>query len=862
MIPIHLLNIAWQSLLLSACAWLIVALLLRDARRRAWMAAMGMFVTVLAPLLMLALPAPRTEPLLSLSPEPASEWKPDWTVKVQPIPTRPVKAQRMIAQPLWSWSDLVLPAERVWMSVMLLLGLWNGVRTLNAWRWRRQLHPGPRPRVHSFEGAGSPCVVGLLHPRIAVPKTQNFNEEQWQWLLAHEGEHVRGGDTAIAWLFEWARAWLWWNPFMHTLINAWSQAREEVCDAAAVQSMEEGERYANFLIEVAAAHQASGALAMAASRPARRMKARLLAVLDGRRVCERVGWRFATLATCAIGGALVIVGCSGLRADDPVMSKTFHRFVIPVEPGEFAARVKEVQAQGYTLMDGSSDEVAVLKNTQGAITEVRKDLHANEMMTRVYKVAPDFLSADVPPKGANGVAPRRSAMQVLEARGIKFPEGCSAVYNPVTSQLIVKHTAATLRRLEQVINDLQVILPMAYLQTKIIEGQELFGEAGHIYDDAQFQMLIRGISQKKGVDLISAPSVTTKLGQRATVEAGKEVFNDARTESKFVGLRVELDPNAGPNGVLKLKGKLEIGDYFGEMVRVSPDVLEFQPPRTFGSVKQWDKPFDMELRHGQTTVLHLGETRQGRFVTMFITAKAIQPSGEEARQFDENCSAPVQSVQVTDASSFTDMDEKKMQREMKEAKERKQVYLTAKVVDLSADEKANTFEAIFNVLNLAKATAPQKDSKGIPILPEQVAGQFQNGDFALSGILTDPQFQVVIRALSQKKGVDLLVLPSVAVKSGQLATLSAATQTLNVEPVIGPDGYTIDLSINYEDTANEAANPQRKVTTAVTTWDGQTLVLGGTSTKKDGAHKPHSRLVFVTSKIIDPSGNLKSKAKQ
>jgi general secretion pathway protein D len=199
------------------------------------------------------------------------------------------------------------------------------------------------------------------------------------------------------------------------------------------------------------------------------------------------------------------------------------------------------------------------------------------------------------------------------------------------------------------------------------------------------------------------------------------------------------------------------------------------------------------------------------------------------------------------------------------------------------------------------------------------------GFFALSGVFTNPQFQMVIRALNQKKGVDLMAAPKVTTKSGQKATISivrdfpypqefeppqvpqstgsgnvsigGATQeqdpvvtpsfptdfttrqlgvSLEVEPQIGPDGYTIDLSlspevvdfdgfINYgspilapqrnivagavstalnpldvlsanqfytptlltENTINQPIFSVRKVTTSVSIWDGQTVALGG-----------------------------------
>ncbi len=186
------------------------------------------------------------------------------------------------------------------------------------------------------------------------------------------------------------------------------------------------------------------------------------------------------------------------------------------------------------------------------------------------------------------------------------------------------------------------------------------------------------------------------------------------------------------------------------------------------------------------------------------------------------------------------------------------------------------------------------------------------GVIGVAGVFTDPQFQLVIRALNQKKGVDLLSSPSVTTKSGQRATIEIIREfiypvefdppqvpqsvnggaavvtpttptafetrntgvTLEVEPIVGPDGYTIDLNlipqvvefegfVNYGSPINSvnvpdlgfpdffgdvvftgsAFQPQttlltenridqpifatRKVTTSVTIWDGQTVGLGG-----------------------------------
>src|SRR5438093_2019905 len=201
------------------------------------------------------------------------------------------------------------------------------------------------------------------------------------------------------------------------------------------------------------------------------------------------------------------------------------------------------------------------------------------------------------------------------------------------------------------------------------------------------------------------------------------------------------------------------------------------------------------------------------------------------------------------------------------------------------------------------------------LFPSMGTSAVAPGIFSLAGVFTQPQFQVVMRALNQKKGVDLLSAPMVTTKSGQralieivrefrypttftppqipsLTTTTAPTVlngvlvpapaqpiiaapttpqnfetrntgvTLEVEPVVGPDGQTIDLNlvpqvvefegfINYgspinaiavntvagisiskavtltENVINQPVFSTRKVTTNVSVWDGQTVVRGG-----------------------------------
>jgi general secretion pathway protein D len=254
------------------------------------------------------------------------------------------------------------------------------------------------------------------------------------------------------------------------------------------------------------------------------------------------------------------------------------------------------------------------------------------------------------------------------------------------------------------------------------------------------------------------------------------------------------------------------------------------------------------------------------------------------------------------------------------------------------------------------------------------AGQVLSpGIFGIGGLLTDPQFQVVIRALNQKKGVDLLSAPRVTTKSGQRAMIEIVREfryptefqppqipqtvgavrtdtggltgdliplgnnssvpvtpttpthfetrntgvTLEVEPVVGPDGVTIDLNlvpqvvefegfINYgspilapsssflntvtgglinspqsvltPNVINQPVFSTRKVTTSVSVWDGQTVVLGGLM--REDVQKTEDRtpllgdipivgrlfrtnvdqhikrnlIIFVTARLVNPGG--------
>ncbi len=238
------------------------------------------------------------------------------------------------------------------------------------------------------------------------------------------------------------------------------------------------------------------------------------------------------------------------------------------------------------------------------------------------------------------------------------------------------------------------------------------------------------------------------------------------------------------------------------------------------------------------------------------------------------------------------------------------------------------------------------------------------GVLSLTGLFTDGQVQMIMRGLAQKKGADVMTAPSIVSRSGERATIEIIREfiypteyeppelpqsvggvggglqggagggnqggnifpvtpatptafetrntgvTLEVEPILGEDGYTIDLTfkpeivefegfINYGSpiqspgtdalgnpititiTENRIEMPvfsTRRVNTSLTIYDGHTVAVGGLMREdvqnvedkvpvlgdlplvgrlfqsKSENHIKSNLIIFVTARIIDATG--------
>lgn len=480
---------------------------------------------------------------------------------------------------------------------------------------------------------------------------------------------------------------------------------------------------------------------------------------------------------------------------------------------------------------------------------------STEMFTRTYRVPPDFLSqaggaapaaaapaADpfaAPAPGGSGLSPRATAKDVLIGAGITFGDGSSASFTAASSTLVVRNTQPNLDLIETYVDELNKNGPkQVVITTKFVE-----------------------VSQRN----------TEELGFDWLLGGG--------------GSRPKVDFAGGSLGNSSIQGTPFTNNYpFSTVVQGTSQAAGLPPPTS-----------NVPVGTNSTTGTGTGSLTSG----LRSGAGAISAG--------------------------------------------------------RLDDLLTTGSTIGQAINPAP------------------------GILSMAGIFTDPQFQVVMRGLSQKKGVDLMSAPSVTTKGGTRATMEVtrefiyptefdppqlpqgnqgggvslfgvsstmiATPTtptafemrqtgvkLEAEPTVGPDGNTIELNlspevvefdgfINYgspivapgqtlpiigtriidedplvtvpnallgfNNTGDRVITPNvinqpifsvRKVTTGVTVWDGQTVVLGGLIREdvqdvedkvpilgdipilgrlfrtQAEEHFKRNLIVFVTAYLIDPSG--------
>lgn len=175
-----------------------------------------------------------------------------------------------------------------------------------------------------------------------------------------------------------------------------------------------------------------------------------------------------------------------------------------------------------------------------------------------------------------------------------IPAGLSEVSNIVTGGLRSGDQAVNRNSIDSIINN-----PSRTAQAANV-APGILGVTG-LFSDGQVQVIMRGLAQKKGTDLMTAPSITARSGQKATIEVIREFIYPTEYEppelpssgggggtnnTTVIGIATPATPTAFETKNLGVT--LEIEPTIGENdfvidLRFLPEIVEFEGFINYGS---------------------------------------------------------------------------------------------------------------------------------------------------------------------------------------------------------------------------------------------------------------------------------------
>jgi len=181
-------------------------------------------------LVLAAVPAPAVPPEAALPPAAESQ-----------IGTTAPSVWPLVLMALWALGVLaslaVLTAQGIRMAWQMRGAVPASLGTINCDVLAQTLGLRRAPNVRESAAVSAPCVAGWLRPVILMPPglSSALSADDLRLMLAHEMAHVRRGDLRWAALPTLACTLFFFHPLAWWAASEWAAAREEACDALALQ---------------------------------------------------------------------------------------------------------------------------------------------------------------------------------------------------------------------------------------------------------------------------------------------------------------------------------------------------------------------------------------------------------------------------------------------------------------------------------------------------------------------------------------------------------------------------------------------------------------------------------------------------
>lgn len=209
--------------------------------------------------------------------------------------------------------------------------------------------------------------------------------------------------------------------------------------------------------------------------------------------------------------------------------------------------------------------------------------------------------------------------------GISEKEELTAAADPLVKKPAIQPAAQPVDPLARV-NQIK-------FTTKFLTTSAAFVENGKVIGDGELQLMMRELSQQRGVGLITAPSLTARSEQPSLIEIVGEDPANQRTEipaafeestSDFVGIRIDfLGKMEG--GEISYRVKIDFRHSSGtELSKIgSPGAT----PIDWKKVKKISVDVNRTVKPGDSICMVLGEIDPDHILTAIVTASAIDEEG-------------------------------------------------------------------------------------------------------------------------------------------------------------------------------------------------------------------------------------------
>ncbi len=320
----------------------------------------------------------------------------------------------------------------------------------------------------------------------------------------------------------------------------------------------------------------------------------------------------------------------------------------------------------------------------------------------------------------------------------------------------------------------QIALHCRLMEVKAAEASSSQWPDRHrTYTTEEFESFTRWANEQASVSLLSAPSVVAWDAQPARVEVIRTMVltgsrapgqeTDASTLKEVpVGAFVELTAQLEADHRLRLTGQATLRE-----VDAKDESPGLKPPGPIVSFNTVETYFDTQLQSGETQLIACRTSpSQKNRLYLTITAEDLGPTP---------ASRPLADVEGLS------------------------IYLQARTLDYAKIAGENN--------PMGDWMGSQSEDSADPSTP------------LVKGVFTDPQVQVVYRALKVSRNI-VIPEPEAAIIGPELPSLPLKEAPLVLTPLLGADGMTVTLDLEYQ----TGTEPNHKVTTSVTFWEGHTVL--------------------------------------